>query len=79
MTAARKFFQLIPLWDAEIADVPFLAVLAGCSVRRPERSVASHISEGQRNNAPVSAAKNGISVVSASQRVFHFSRSVGYQ
>jgi hypothetical protein len=54
------------LRDAEIADVPFLAVLAGCSARRPERSVASHISEGQRSNAPVSAAKKGISVVSAS-------------
>jgi hypothetical protein len=34
---------------------PFLAVLAGCSARCPERDVACHISEGQRSNAPVSA------------------------
>ena len=35
-----------PVRDAETANVPFLAVLAGCSVRHPERSVAGHISEG---------------------------------
>jgi predicted transposase/invertase (TIGR01784 family) len=38
-----------------MANGPFLAVLAGCSARCPERDVACHISEGQRSNAPVSA------------------------
>ncbi len=40
--------------------IPSCAVLAGCSARRPERRVASHPSEGQRGNAPASAAKEGI-------------------
>ena len=52
--------------EAEIANRPFLGALAECSARRSERSVASHISEEQRRNAPVSAAKNGILAFSAS-------------
>ena len=52
--------------EAEIANVPFLGALAGCSARRSERRVASHTSEEQRRNAPGSAAKNGILAVSAS-------------
>ena len=52
--------------EAEIANVPFLGALAGCSARRFERSVASHTSEEQRRNAPGSAAKNGILAFSAS-------------
>ena len=52
--------------EAEIANVPFLGALAGCSARRSERSVASHTSEEQRRNAPGSAAKNGILAFSAS-------------
>jgi hypothetical protein len=54
------------LRDAEIANVPFLAVLAGCSARRLECRVASHTSEKQQRNAPVSAVKNGILAFSAS-------------
>jgi hypothetical protein len=56
------------LRDAEIAVVPFLVVLAGFSARRAECRVASHTSEVQRRNAPVSAAINGILAVSASLR-----------
>ena len=52
--------------EAEIANVPFLGALAGCSARRSERRVASHTSEEQRRNAPGSAAKNGILAFSAS-------------
>ena len=50
--------------DAEIVNVLFLAVLAGCSARRSERGVAGHTSEEQQRNAPVSA--NGILAVPAS-------------
>ena len=46
--------------------MPFFGALAGCSARRSERRVASHTSEGQRRNAPGSAAKNGILAFSAS-------------
>ena len=49
-----------------MVNVPFLAVLAGCSARRSECGVASHTSEEQRRNAPVSAVENGILAVSAS-------------
>ena len=52
--------------ETEIANVPFLGALAGCSARRFERRVASHTSEEQRRNAPGSAAKNGILAFSAS-------------
>ncbi len=55
-----------PVRGAEIADVPFLGVLAGCSARRSECRVAGHTSEEQQRNAPVSASKNGTLVVSAS-------------
>ena len=54
------------LRDAEIVNVAFLAVLAGCSARRSERGVAGHTSEEQRRNAPISAVENGILAVSAS-------------
>ena len=54
------------LREAEIANVPFLGALAGCSARRSERRVASHTSEEQRRNAPGSADKNGILDFSAS-------------
>ena len=64
--------SLIPgcfeLREAEIANTPFLGALAGCSARRSERPVASHTSEEQRRNAPVSAAINGILVFFASLR-----------
>ena len=60
----RKLARL--LREAEIANVPFLGALAGCSARRSERRVASHTSEKQRRNAPGSAAKNGILAFSAS-------------
>jgi hypothetical protein len=53
------------LRDAEIANVPVLAELAGCSARRFECRVASHTSEKQQRNAPVSAAKNGMLAFSA--------------
>ena len=43
----------------------FWAVLAGGSARRPEQGLARQISVGQRNNAPGSAVKNGILVISA--------------
>jgi len=55
--------------DTEIAVVPFLTALAGCSARRAERHVAGHTSEVQRRNAPVSAAIKGTSAVSASLKV----------
>ena len=54
------------LREVEIVNIPFLGALAGCSARRSERRVASHTSEGQRCNAPVSAAMNGILAFSAS-------------
>jgi len=60
--------HMVLIRDAEIADVPFLAALAGCSARRAERHVAGHTSEVQRRNAPVSAAIKGTSAVSASLR-----------
>jgi hypothetical protein len=56
----------LTLRDAEIANVPFFAVLAGCSSRRFECRVASHTSEKQQRNAPVSAVKNGMLVFSES-------------
>ena len=59
--------------DAEIVNVPFLAVLAGCSARRSERGVAGHTSEEQRRNAPASAVENGILAVSASLSVCELS------
>ena len=49
-----------------MVNIPFLGALGGCSARRSERRVASHISEEQRRNAPGSAAKNGILAFSAS-------------
>lgn len=58
--------EVVQLREAEIVNVPFLGVLAGCSARRSERRVASHTSEEQRSNAPVSAATNGIFDISAS-------------
>ena len=54
------------LREAEIANIPFLGALAGCSARRSERRVASYTSEEQRRNAPARAAKNGILAFSAS-------------
>ena len=62
--------NLKQLREAEIANVPFLVALAGCSARRSERRVASHTSEAQRRNAPGSAAKNGILAFSASLSAF---------
>ena len=62
----KSGIQRLPFRDEEITDVPFLEVLAGCSARRSERSVAGHISEEQRRNAPVSASINGILVFSSS-------------
>ena len=56
------------LRDAEMANVPFLEMLAECSARHSECSVASHTSEEKRRNAPVSASRNGILAVSASLR-----------
>ena len=44
---------------SDIANVPFLEVLAGGSARRSERSVAGHKSEEQQRNAPVTASKIG--------------------
>ena len=49
----------LELREAEIAKIPFLGALAGCSARRSERRVAGHTSEEQRRNAPGSAAKMG--------------------
>ncbi len=63
---SHKMTTVYIVRDAEIINVPFLAVLAGCSARRSERSVAGHTSEEQHRNAPVSAVKNGILAVSAS-------------
>ena len=45
--------------DVEIANIPFLVVLAGCSARCFECRVASHTSEEQRRNAPVNAVQKG--------------------
>ena len=63
-----KYLRRVPLTlrEAEIANIPFLGALAGCSARRSERRVASHTSDEQRRNAPGSAATNGILVISAS-------------
>ena len=63
------------LREAEKANIPFLSALAGCSARRSERRVASHTSEEQRRNAPVSAAKNGILAFSASLTVMPASKA----
>ena len=65
-TSAWRWCGCGEVREAEIANVLFLGVLAGCSARRSERRVASHTSEEQRRNAPGSAAKNGILVFSAS-------------
>ncbi len=54
----KQEFQARALRDAGIADVMFWVALAGCSARRAECRVASHTSEVQRRNAPVSAAIN---------------------
>ena len=62
--------RLQPLFrGAEIANVPFLEALEGCSARRSEGGVAGHTTEEQRRSAPSSAFINGILVVSASLRV----------
>ena len=63
LTSSKRY---LVLREAEIANIPFLAALAGCSARRSERRVASHTSEEQRRNAPGGAAKNGILAFSAS-------------
>ena len=52
-----KISWFIVVREAEIANMPFLGALAGCSARRSERLVASHTSEEQRRNAPDSAAQ----------------------
>jgi hypothetical protein len=58
--------MVIELRGTEIANVPFLEALAGCSARRSEDSVAGHTTEEQQRNAPASAFKNGILAVSVS-------------
>ena len=45
------------LRDAEIVNVPFWAVLGGCSARRVECRVAGHTNATQRRNAPASAVQ----------------------
>jgi len=51
-------------------------VLTGCSSRRMTRRLASQTSGLQRRNAPISAARNGIFVISASPACSRSARAI---